>query len=270
MKLLFAFATALLWIIFYIPVIAQSAKDFHAFGWNTYGQFSGEAFDVFRNEASIANTPHFTAGIIAEEKFILQETASFAFTAALSTSSGSFGISGRSFGFESFRQIQTAFIYGRRLTDWLDAGAAFNYLHSSVPGYGNAHAVTFGIGTIIHWNRQWHTGLQAFNPANVKFSGLGDDVIPSVYRFGVGYQPSDIFLLSAEISKTGEFPVEGTAAFHYHIVQSLSITVGAGTGENNLFLGFTIYLKQVRILAAASHHSRLGLTPATGFIFQNK
>lgn len=270
MKLLFAFVANLLCVVFSIPVSAQSAKDFHAFGWNAYSQITGDAFNIFRNEASIANTSHFIAGVLAEEKFMLQETTTFAFTAAFPLSAGAFGITGKSFGFENFRQIQTSLVYGRQLTDWLDIGASFDYLHTRVPGYGAAHAVTFGAGTIIHWNKQWHTGLQAFNPANVKFSGLGDDAIPSLYRIGIGYQPSGIFLLSAEVTKYSGFLFEGTAAFHYHIIQNLSLTGGAGTGENNIFLGFNIHLKQIQILVAASHYSRLGLTPATGVIYENK
>lgn len=270
MKLLFAFVANLLCVVFSIPVSAQSAKDFHAFGWNAYGQIRGDAFGLFRNEASIANTQHFTAGILAEEKFMLRETTSFAFTTSFPLPSGAVGITGKSFGFENFRKIQTALVYGRQLTDWLDAGAEFDYLHTQVPGYGSAHAVTFGIGTVIHWNKQWHTGFQVFNPSNVKFSGLGDDAVSSLYRMGIGYQPSDIFLLSAEVTKSSRFPIEGTAVFHYRIIQNLSFTGGAGTGDNNLFLGFNIYLKQIQILLAASHHSRLGLTPATGFIYENK
>ncbi|MGH2645090.1 MAG: hypothetical protein ACRDE2_14140 [Chitinophagaceae bacterium] len=270
MKLLFALVAHLLCMVFLKPVNAQSSKDFHAFGWNAYSQLTGDAFNVFRNEASLAKIQHFTAGIIAEEKFMLQETASFAFTAAFPTSSGVFGVSAKSYGFENFRQIQTTILYGRQLTDWLDIGAEFDYLNTRVPLYGSAHAVTFGMGAIIHWNKQWHTGLQTFNPSSIKFSGLGDDIIPAVYRIGIGYQPSDIFFLSAEISKTKGFTAEGTAAFHYRIIQSLSFTGGAGTGENNLFLGFNIHLKQIQILLATSHHSKLGLTPASGFIFENK
>lgn len=270
MKLLFAFVAYVLCIAYSIPAVAQSAKDFHAFGWNAYSQSTGDAFNVFRNEASIAHTAHFTAGILAEEKFMLQETTSFAFTAAFPLLSGAFGITGKSFGFENFRQLQTALIYGRQLTDWLDIGTEFDYLHTRVPGYGSAHAVTFGMGVLIHWNKKWHTGFHTFNPANVKFSGLGDDHIPAIYRIGGGYQPSEIFLLSAEISKTTGFPLEGMAAFHYRIIENLSFTGGAGTGENNLFLGFNIYLKQIQILLSASHHARLGLTPSTGFIYENK
>lgn len=270
MKLLFAFFTVLLCAVFSYAAIAQSAKDFHTFGWNAYGSLTGDVFNTFRNDASIAKTSHYTAGIIAEEKFMLQETTAFAFTAAFPVSSGAFGISGKSFGFENFRHIQTALIYGRKLTDWLDVGGEFDFLHSRVPAYGSAHAVTFGTGAIIHWNTQWHTGIQVFNPAKVKYSGFGGDAVPSLYRIGIGYQPSELFLLTTEISKTGEFPLEGTVVFYYRIIQNLSLTGGTGTGENNLFFGFNVHLKQIQILLAASHHSKLGFSPATGLLYENK
>lgn len=253
-----------------LSVAAQSTKAFHAFGWNAYGLPSANAFNTFRNEASAARAEHFVGGIIAEQRFLLEELSSFAFIFSLPTSSGTFSLSGQNEGVDNFKVIKTGFIYSRLLTPWLDIGARFDYLNMRVTGYGSAAAVTFSLGTIIHWNKKWHTGLQAYNPANKKFDGLGNDPVPTLYRVGTGFQPSENFILSAEVSKTGNLPAEGTTVFQYQIIQHLSLTGGVGTGDNDLFFGLTIHLKQIQIITSACHHSRLGLGPATGFIFENK
>lgn len=201
---------------------------------------------------------------------MLEELSSFAFTASLPTASGVFSIEGQSDGLNDFRKIQTGLIYSRKLTKWLDIGAQFDYLHTRVSGYGTASGITFGLGTIFHWNKQWHTGLQVFNPIHQKYNGLGNDFIPAFYRFGLGFQPTQDFLISTELLKTADLPIEGTTVFHYKIIQHLSITGGVGTGESNFFFGFSLYLNQIQICLSSVHHTKLGLSPSTALTFENK
>jgi hypothetical protein len=247
----------------------QSAKDFNSFGWGAYSHSFTDILCTFRNEAGLAGIKYFSAAMLAERRFMLDATSSYAFAAAVPASSGTFCLSGDSFGFDDFRRLQVGLAYGRHLAPWLDAGIQFYYLNMRVPAYGSAWAATFSIAAMIHWNEHWHTGFRTFNPIEVKYNGLGNDAVPAAYQAGIGYQPSSVFLLSAEISETSHWPLSGTVAFYYHIAPSLGFTGGIGTGEEKLFLGLALYLKQFRMMFYASYYSRLGISPAAAFIFEN-
>lgn len=250
--------------------MGQPAKGFRSFGWNVYSQSSGNALGVFRNEASLANIHNFTAGIMAERRFMLNATSSYAFAVVLPASSGAFSLQGIGTGYENFVQQQVALAYGRPLASWFNVGLQLDYLNMRIPQYGSAHAFTFGISTLFRWKKYWSLGLQAFNPVGVTYTGLGDDEILSLYRVGVGYQPSPNFFLSTELSKSEGFPAEIATAFHYRIMKQLGIKGGISTGEQKIFLGIAILLSRFAMMFSAINHQRLGLTPGAGFIYNSK
>lgn len=247
----------------------QTAKFFHPFGWGTYSASFSDVFCGFHNQAGLAELNHFTAGAIIKQRFMLKALTSYTFALALPTTSGTFCLQGDLLGYKNFNRQQLDLAYGRKLWPWLNIGIQLDYLNIHIPRYGSGHAITFETAFLVHLNKKWHAGVQVFNPVNANYNGLGNDIIPIAYRIGIGYQPSENLLLSIEVSKVKNSSMALSVAFYDHIVKAIGFTGGVTTGEEKVFLGLTLYLKQFRILFAGSYHSRLGMSPVTGFIFEN-
>lgn len=270
MKGLFSYGTPLLLALLSTTVFGQSGKEVSTFGWEVYSHSLGNAFGVFRNEAGLARFEHFTAGVLAERRFMLDATSVYAFSIVMPLTSGSISLQGAGSGYKDFSQQRIALAYGMPLAAWCDAGIQLDYLNMRIPFYGSAHAFTFGVSMLMHWHDQWTVGVQAFNPPEVKFSKLGEDSIPAVYRLGLGYQPSETFLLSAEVSGSRSLPVQLTTTFHYRIIKHLGLHGGLGTGTERVFFGISIFWKQFDMIFSAAEHPQLGISPGAGLIYENK
>jgi hypothetical protein len=267
LKRLFLHGPFVLLALLSLSAFGQPTKEFSSFGWNVYSHSFGNTFGNFRNEAGLARFDHFTAGVLAEKRFMLKAASVYAFSIVLPVASGAFSLQGLGSGYRNFSRQRVAAAYGMPLASWLNAGMQLDYLQMHIPAYGNARAFTFGLSFLMHWKDRWVIGLQAFNPAEVSYNGLGDDGIPAVYRLGMGYQPSAAFFLSAELSKSGPLPLQVTAAFHYRIVKYLGIHGGVSTGEQRMFLGVSVFLEHFNMIFTAMSHPQLGMSPGAGFIY---
>lgn len=270
MKRLILHGQPLLLVLLSFSVAGQSTKEISSFGWKVYSHSFDDAFGCFRNEAGLAHFDDFTAGILAERRFMLEATSVYAFSVVLPFASGALSVQGVRSGYTNFSQQRLAVAYGMPLTSWLSTGMQLDYLNMRIPSYGGAHAFTFGVSALMHWRDQWTIGLQTINPHGAKYNGLGGDAIPALYRFGVGYQPSEVFFLSTEISALGGASREVAAAFHYKIIKHLGINGGVSTGAESVFLGISIFMEHVDMIFSGEIHPQLGVSPAAGFIYKQE
>lgn len=247
----------------------QSAKDLHPLGWGAYSRTFSSVFCGIHNQAGLASLKYFSAGVFVQQHFSIQELREYQFALALPTSSGNFSLQGSISGYRQFRRQRLDIAYARKLFDWFDAGIQLDYLNMQVPAYGSAHAFTFALSALFHINDQWHAGFQAFNPLQVSYQELGQDPVPDIYQLGIGYQPSTLFLLTAEVCQIRTRHLLALA-FQYRIAKVLSLRGGISTGYNPVSAGITLHLHRLEILLSASYHSRLGLTPGAGFIYKNQ
>src|ERR1700733_15354748 len=176
-------------------------------GYNRMNALSADQVDAFSmlgNPAAIAQVMGIAAGIYGERKFMLTELNYFDAACAIPASPGSFGIRLRYDGFSDFNQSEIGIVYGRRLGQRFDLGAAFNYHRIRITGYGSSSTVTVAIGAILHVTDRIHVGIVADNPAARKFGH--DEKLPSVYTYGIGYDASPRFFISASIEKEEDHP----------------------------------------------------------------
>lgn len=247
----------------------QAARIFPLTGRGAYSRSFVNVFSGMRNQAALARLKTFSAGAFLQQRFSVEALRLGYFAAALPTASGTFSLQGMVGGYKYFQRQQLDLAFSKKLFNLLDAGIQINYLNMRVPSYGSAHAFTFTISTLFHFSRQWHLGIQVFNPAEIAYQKLGNDPIPAVYLLGLGYQPSRLFLLTTELQY---FQNNATIslAFQYHIAKVLSLKAGAGSGVYPVFAGLHLHLKKMEILLSAAYHRKLGLSPGAGFIFINK
>lgn len=249
---------------------AQTLRRPLAAPYITLGAYSLNHVDVFSftsNQASLAQLKSSSVGLYGERRFLLNELNNYTATIGLTTKTGNFGVKANYSGFSDYNETQLGVAYARKLGNNLDVGAQFNYNGIQIAGYGNASAISFEVGTIFHISEKLHAGIHANNPVGGKFGKEQQEKLSAVYSFGLGYDASSKFFISAEIEKEEDQPINVNAGFQYKFIPQLLVRAGMSSATSSAWLGVGVTLKSVRFDITSSYHSQLGLTPGLLFIF---
>ena len=235
------------------------------------GAYSINHVDVFSftsNQASLAQIKNTSAGVYGEKRFLLKELSLYQAAVTLPTKSGNFGLKAGYYGFTDYNESQIGLAYARKLGEKVDVGVQFNYHAIKISGYGNASAINFEIGTILHLTDKLHAGVHAYNPAGGKLGKNGEEKLASVYAVGLGYEASDKFFVSAEVEKEENQPVTINTGMQYKFLPQLMARAGIATASSNAYFGVGLFLKSFRIDITAGYHPQLGITPGLLFLFK--
>jgi len=237
-------------------------------GLGAYSVNHTDAFSFASNQAALAQIKNTAIGVYGERRFLLTELNNYAATAAVITSSGNFGIKANYYGFSDYNETLLGLAYGRKLGKKADVGAQFNYNRISISsGYGDAAAISFEIGTILHLTEKINAGIHINNPVGGKFGKDQNEKMSSVYSVGVGYDASEKFFISVEIEKEEDRPVNVNAGFQYKFIQQLLVRAGISSATSSAWFGAGLTLKSFRIDMTAGYHPQLGITPGLLLLF---
>lgn len=249
---------------------AQVLRRPLAAAYTGMGAYSINHVDVFSftaNQASLAQLKNSAAGVYGERRFLLSELNNYTATIGLTTNSGNFGVKANYSGFSDYNETQLGLAYGRKMGNKVDIGAQINYQSIRINSYGNASAVSFELGTILHLTDKLHAGLHATNPVGGKFGKDQQEKLSSVYSFGIGYEASDKFLVSTEIQKEEDQPVNVNAGFQYIFIPQLLVRAGMSSATSAAWLGLGLTIKSFRLDVTTSYHPQLGITPGVLMLF---
>ena len=253
---------------------AQTLRRPVAAGYTGLGAYSLNQVDVFSftaNQASLAQLKNNAAGVYGERKFLLSELNNYTAVLGFTTNSGNFGLNLNYSGFSDYNESQAGLAYGRKLSNKIDIGAQINYTAISIAsGYGNASAISFELGTILHVTDKLNAGIYIKNPVGGKFGKNQLEKLSSVYGFGIGYEASEKFFISAEIEKEEERPVNVIAGFQYKFIQQLLVRAGISSATSTTWLGVGVLLKSFRLDVTTNFHPLLGITPGVLLLFNFK
>jgi hypothetical protein len=234
------------------------------------GAYSLNHVDVFSftsNQASLAQLKTAAAGVYGERRFFLNELNNYTAVLALPTSTGNFGLKTDYYGFSDYNETQLGLAYGRKLGSKVDIGAQFNYNGIRIAGYGNATAISFELGTVLHITDKLHAGVHVANPVGGKFGKNQEEKLSSVYTIGLGYDASEKFFISAEIEKEKDQPVNVNAGMQYKFLPQLLARVGMSTATSSAWFGLGLTIKTLRIDVTTNYHPQLGITPGLMLLF---
>ena len=192
---------------------------------------------------------------------MLAENSAYAIAAALPTSKGNFGLQINYAGFADFNEKKLGIAYARNLGKKVDIGIQFNHYGYSVSGYGNASAITFEAGILIHFSEELTGGVHVYNPVGGKLGKAEDEKLASVYKFGVGYDASDNFFVGIEIMKEEDKPVHVTGGVQYEFMKQFFARAGFVSDTGSGFAGAGISWKNIRLDLTAGYHPQLGISP---------
>lgn len=236
-------------------------------GMGAYSINHADVFSFTANQASLAQLKNSAAGVYGERRFLLSELNNYTATIGLTTNSGNFGVKANYSGFSDYNETQLGLAYGRKMGNKVDIGAQINYQSIRINSYGNASAVSFELGTILHLTDKLHAGLHATNPVGGKFGKDQQEKLSSVYSFGIGYEASDKFLVSAEIQKEEDQPVNVNAGVQYKFIPQLLVRAGMSSATSAAWLGLGLTIKSFRLDVTTSYHPQLGITPGVLMLF---
>jgi long-subunit fatty acid transport protein len=240
-------------------------------GLGAYSLTHTDVFSFSANQASLAQLKNNAAGVYGERRFLLSELNYYTAVVGVTTRSGNFGIKVNYSGFADYNETLLGLAYGRKLGNKLDVGAQFNYNSIQISnGYGNASAISFELGTVMHITDKLNAGLHINNPVGGKFGKDQAEKLSSVYGFGIGYDASEKFFISAEIEKEEDQPVNVNAGFQYKLIPQLLVRAGMATATSSAWLGLGLTIKSFRLDVTTSYHPRLGITPGVLMLYNFK
>ena len=265
----FTLLCCLLWMVI-TPCLAGNDK--HTVGGrqaamgNTSVTFT-DVFSVFYNQAGLAGINTVTAGIYAENRFLLKDLNFFGAAVAIPTKGGTFGLGATYFGNNLYNDRLINLAYGRKLFNTLSIGIELDYAAISVADYGTANAFTFGVGVQYAIIPQLIAGAQVHNPLRWQFTDFEEDHLPTVISSGIAYLPSKKVTICAEAEKNLDKPLMLKAGFEYNIVEKLSLRAGVTTEPVVSSFGIGLNLGALRIDLSNSFHPVLGYSPHFGLIY---
>ena len=229
-------------------------------GLGAYSKQHNDVFSFVNNQASLAQTKNAAVGAYAERRFLLTETSVYTLAAAFPTRKGNFGINIKYSGFKNFNENQIGLAYARKLGAKIDIGVQFNYYGYRVPSVNTASTVNAELGAIVHLTEKLNAGIHIYNPIGGKFNKT-DEKLTSAFKFGLGYDASDKFFVSAELVKEENFPVNLNAGVQYRFSRQFFARAGIASATNNLYAGAGLAWSNFRLDISGSYHPQLGISP---------
>jgi hypothetical protein len=230
-------------------------------GLGAYSINHVDAFSFTSNQAALAQMKSPAIGVYGERRFLLDATNMYSAVFVLPTSQGNFGVQADYFGFKNYNESQLGIAYARNVGGLIDIGIKFNYYSFRIPSYQSSSAVNFEIGAIAHLTDKLNAGVHFYNPVGGELSKTNNEKLGSIYKFGIGYEPSENFLVSAEIVKQEDLPVNINAGVQYNFLKQFFARVGIASENESPYAGAGICWSNIRLDVSASYHPQLGFSP---------
>lgn len=262
-----------LFVLFNLNLGAQSLRAPIAASYVGLGAYSinhVDAFSFTANQAALAQIKNSVIGVYSENRFLLNATNLYSAVVAMPTTQGNFGIQIDYFGFKDYNESQIGLAYARSLGSKLDIGVKFNYYSFRIPAYQSSSAVNFEIGAIAHLTDKLNAGIHFYNPVGGNLSKTNNEKLASIYTFGIGYEASESFLVSAEIEKQEDLPVNINAGVQYNFQKQFFVRVGINAENESPYAGAGVIWKDIRLDVSASYHPQLGISPGLMLIVNFK
>ncbi len=236
-------------------------------GLGAYSVQHADVFSFVNNQASLARVKAVAAGVYGERRFLLSETSVYTAVAAIPSGMGNFGVSLKYMGFKNFNEKQIGLAYARSLGKKVDIGVQFNYYGYNASIYNNANTVNFELGAVLHLSDKLNVGVHVYNPVGGKLSKT-DEKLTSAFKFGLGYDASDRFFVSAEIIKEENFPVNLNTGIQYQFAKQFFARAGLATATSTSYAGVGLAWNVFRLDISGSYHPQLGVSPGLMLIMK--
>ena len=237
---------------------------------SAYSMQQNDPLSYTSNQAALAQSKNAGIGLFGERRFLLGETSAYTLAASLPTRLGNFGIQLNYAGFKNFSENKIGLAYARKLGKVVDIGVQFNYYGYRIPSNGNASTINFEMGALLHLTDKLNAGIHVYNPVGGKLGRDSEEKIASAYKFGLGYDASEKFFISAEIIKEEDKAVNVIAGLQYQFAKQFFAKAGFISESGTPYAGAGVGWKNLRLDISSSYHPQLGFSPGLLLIMNFK
>lgn len=222
---------------------------------------------IYSNQAGLAFLENLSFSVYGERRFLGADGLnSFLVGVAYPHKEiGTFGLTLHHFGYGRYNEQKIGLAYARKLTKRFSIGVQFDYLGTRIAEYGSANSFTFELGLLAKVTKHFHLAAHVFSPVQIKLPN--GDAIPSVFKIGGVYLPSQKLRISAQVEKDLVKPFAARFGIEYMPTNVLYIRLGVATTPTLASFGIGLKLKALKIDVATSYHLSLGFTPSIGLSY---
>ncbi|MEO6637499.1 MAG: hypothetical protein ABIN25_04440, partial [Ginsengibacter sp.] len=91
-----------------------------------------------------------------------------------------------------------------------------------------------------------------------------------IYKFGAGYEVSEDFIVSAEVIKEQDMPVNVNAGVQYNFAKRFFARFGISSENESPYAGAGLSFNNFRLDLTATYHPQLGVSPGLMLILNLK
>lgn len=229
-----------------------------------------DIWSIYNNQAGLASTKSFSAGISFENRFRLKELSYKTIAIILPFKSNVFGLSVSQFGFSLYNETKIGLSYSKNLNEKLSTGVQLNYLTTHIgEDYGNTSTILGEIGFQYILSHQLTIGAHLYNPYQPKSNNIKNEQAPTIARFGISYHPSAKIIIAIETEKTVQYSPIFKVGIEYHPAQKIYFRTGVSTNPIFNAGGFGLKYANFKLDFAVPYHQTLGFTPHVSIIYQS-
>ncbi len=228
-----------------------------------------DVFSTTTNQAGLGFMTQYSVGIYSDRKFVNASINNFNGAVALPISEkiGTFGVSANYYGYKYYNETKIGLAYARRFGQKFSLGVQFDFLRMIIFENGSRNFYTFEIGMQYKPWKVLTIGAHIYNPIPFKVERVFSERLPTIIKFGLGYEPSSKVLIAAEYEQDIHYKPQFKAGVEYRPIKYLSIRVGAQTTPFSANFGVGANVKGLNIDLASSYHPVLGFTPQAAIIY---
>ncbi|MEM1322744.1 MAG: hypothetical protein AAGG75_20935 [Bacteroidota bacterium] len=226
-----------------------------------------DIYTAFGHQAGLANLESFSAAAFGERRFELSELGNYSAALAYPTNSGVLALNFSTFGFDAYQEQRVGLAYARKLMEQLNIGLQINYLNTRISEYGSNNLFTFELSFQSQLSRSFSISGHLYSPIRVEVTP--DEDLPTIFKIGFAYRPSDKLLLAGEVLKQIDLAASARAGLEYSIYEAFFLRLGIRTQPTQPSFGFGYaWGNGLKVDIASSYHAMLGFSPAFGMAFE--
>lgn len=171
-------------------------------------------------------------------------------------------------GYSRYGELTTTVGYAVKFAGKVVLGMRYYYLYQHVDNYEAQHSVTFDVSLYAQLSRKLCFGFEVYNPARLRYSIRGPDIIPMRFTVLVHYLYSEKLSFSVQVLKylPGRFDV--SAACYYQPLHCFYLSFACSLYDTNF--GVMIRCRRFYFMVDARYNYHLGFSPEVGVGMQLK
>jgi len=259
-----------------VPTALLAGGENHPIGGRSAGMAHSsvtltDVWSAHHNQAGLAFVDKPVVGVFSESRFLVPGLGLRGLVAAVTTNSGTFGVSLSQFGFSGYNESKVGLAYARKFGEKLSFGLQLDYLRTQIAeNYGNRNMLSVELGVQAKLTNELTFGAHVYNPNRAQLADFNEERTPAIMRLGLSYRYSEKVLLAIETEKDIDVKPVFKAGLEYHITKPLYVRAGIASNPFLNAYGFGLELKQFRIDFATSYHTTLGYTPTLSLSYDFK